>query len=97
MVSSPWPFRTAPVLFSAARLSPLKMDRNTVSTRNAVASHVRNVARLGRPRVDVIPQDRVGTLGSSYTTGDHIQGEAVVTTAHDARFDGLEICLEGIT
>ena len=71
------------------------MDHNTISTRNTVASHVRSLAHMGRPRVNVTLQDRVGPPGSSYTTGDHMQGEVVVTTPHDARFDGLEICLEG--
>lgn len=72
------------------------MDRDTVTTRNSVASHVRSLALMGRPQVDIVLAGQTGTLSTSYTTGDGIQGEVVIATAHDTRFDRLEISLEGM-
>lgn len=72
------------------------MYAETIATRNTVGSDLRALAQSGRPQIDIILNDQRGTYISTYTTLDTIEGEVVIRTSRDARFDRLHIDLQGM-
>ena len=71
------------------------MDAETIATRNTVATQMRALAQMGRPRIEITLNDQLDTYMSSYTTLDTIAGEVVITAPSEVRFDHLQINLEG--
>ena len=52
--------------------------------------------QLGRPQIDITLKDQRGAYISTYTTLDTIEGEVVIRTSTDTRFDSLYIDLIGM-
>ncbi len=72
------------------------MDAGTINTSNTVASQMRRLTQLGRPSMDITLHDQPGSFIQSYTTSNGISGDVEMTgSQQDARFDRLEITLEG--
>lgn len=72
------------------------MYAETIATRNTVATQVRALAQMGRPRINITLDDDAGSYMRTYTTRDTIKGEVVITAASEIRFDLLQINLEGM-
>jgi hypothetical protein len=63
---------------------------------NTVATLARKIAHHGHPEVD-IKLDHHNNKPITYTTGDSLSGEVSITAPHTARFDEVEITLQGLT
>jgi hypothetical protein len=63
---------------------------------NTVATIARKIAQHGHPEVD-IKLDQHNDKPITYTTADSLSGEVSITAPHTARFDEVEITLQGLT
>jgi len=63
---------------------------------NTVATLARKIAHYGHPEVD-IRLDQHNDRPTTYTTADSLSGEVSITAPHTARFDEVEITLQGLT
>lgn len=63
---------------------------------NTVATLARKIAHHGHPDVD-IRLDQHNNREITYTTSDSLSGEVSITAPHTARFDEVEITLQGLT
>ncbi|KAI9824706.1 MAG: hypothetical protein M1826_007284 [Phylliscum demangeonii] len=73
------------------------MHADTIATRRSVATQLRALTQHGQPKVQICLESQPHGYMGSYTTHDTIRGEVVVTTAREARFDHVQIDLEGCT
>ena len=71
------------------------MDAATFATRTTVATHLRALAQMGRPQMDVNLKAHASSSVQGYSTLDCIEGEVMITAMREARFDRLEIIFEG--
>lgn len=51
--------------------------------------------RRSQPKVDIELNGQKPGFVNSYTTGDQIEGTAIISVDHDTRFDEVEIVLQG--
>lgn len=63
------------------------------STTGTIASYAKKVAHTGRPEMEIILDDHTET--KTYTTFDALSGNVKITAPHEARFDEIQITLEG--
>jgi len=63
---------------------------------NTVATLARKIVQHGHPEVD-IKLDQHDDRPITYTTGDSLSGKVSITAPHAARFDEVEITLQGLT
>ncbi|KAL1991113.1 hypothetical protein VTN49DRAFT_5617 [Thermomyces lanuginosus] len=61
---------------------------------NAVESITRHMSRV---KVDIVLHDQPSGFVVSYTTGDRIKGEVIITAEQDTKFDAVDITFEGAT
>lgn len=59
---------------------------------NAVESITRHMSRV---KVDIVLHDQPSGFVVSYTTGDRIKGEVIITAEQDTKFDAVDITFEG--
>ena len=79
-------------------LSPrnfFNMDAASVaqSTTGTLASYARKIGRVGRPDMDIVLENH--DEGKIYTTFDALSGRVEITAPQNARFDEIQITLEG--
>ncbi|TVY84147.1 hypothetical protein LSUE1_G003020 [Lachnellula suecica] len=63
------------------------------STTGTMATYARKLSQQGRPDMEIILDDH--TDGKIYSTFDAISGRVEITAPHNARFDEIQITLEG--
>src|SRR6187402_2492173 len=63
------------------------------STTGTIASYARKMTQNGRPDIEISLNDH--TEQRVYTTFDALSGKVNITAAHEARFDEIQITLEG--
>lgn len=63
------------------------------STTGSIATYARRLAQQGRPDMEIILNDY--TESKVYTTFDALSGRVEITAPHSARFDEIQITLEG--
>ncbi|CZT04434.1 hypothetical protein WAI453_011488 [Rhynchosporium graminicola] len=63
------------------------------STTGTIASAYKKIAQNGRPDMEIILENH--TDGKVYTTFDALSGQVNITAPHEARFDEIQITLEG--
>jgi hypothetical protein len=65
------------------------------STTGTIATYAKKIVQNGRPNMDIILDDHAE--GKVYTTFDALSGKVEITASHNARFDEIQITLEGST
>jgi hypothetical protein len=68
------------------------------SMRNQVGSKVRNITHYGQPTIEINLNGTDGprnTWVTSYSTMDTLEGTVTITTAHDTRFEDIDIAFVG--
>src|SRR5271167_1814149 len=63
---------------------------------NKIANYAKKIAQHGKPVIDISLNDH-NDVPFTYTTSDSLSGQASITSPHSARFDEVQITLEGIT
>jgi hypothetical protein len=63
------------------------------STTSTLATYARKITQNGRPDMEIILDDH--REGKIYTTLDALSGKVEITASHNARFDEIQITLEG--
>lgn len=65
------------------------------STTGTIASYARKIVQSGKPEMEIIIDGHKDN--KVYTTYDPLSGRVEITSAHNARFDEVQITLEGST
>lgn len=63
------------------------------TTTGSIATYAKRLAQQGRPDMEIIIDDYIE--GKIYTTFDALSGKVEITAPHNARFDEIQITLEG--
>lgn len=74
-----------PSIFSMAPTSSISRGSDTLDV----------FTRRSQPKIEIELIGQKPGLVNSYTTGDQIEGTAIVTVEHETRFDEVEIILQG--
>ncbi|KAF8848947.1 hypothetical protein BDZ45DRAFT_680886 [Acephala macrosclerotiorum] len=66
---------------------------STQSTTSTLAGYARKITQHGKPDMEIILDNH--SEGEKYTTFDSLSGRVEITAPHEARFDEIQITLEG--
>lgn len=99
-VYTPLPRATSlPALFSSITLpTPRGISSDTMSASSIISrgSETLDVfTRRSQPKIELNLAGQKPGLVNSYTTGDHIEGTAMITVDQETRFDEVEIIFQG--
>lgn len=81
---------------SASKGASVKMYEPSFMSTTTIATYARKITHYGHPEVE-IKLDQHNDKPITYTTGDSLSGQVSITAPHTARFDEVEITLEGVT
>ncbi|KAI9858220.1 MAG: hypothetical protein M1824_004390 [Vezdaea acicularis] len=68
---------------------------NTIASRQTVATQMRSLVQKSKPDIQILLNNREGSSISTFSTGDKIEGEVLMTAPHDCRFDDISVTFEG--
>ncbi len=87
---------TSVVSFVGPKAFKMPYAASIQSTTGTIVTYARKMmVQNGRPEMEIILDDH--TDGKIYTTYDALSGRVKITSAHNARFDEVQITLEGST